>query len=146
VGCGERGKQNNIRDALKKLNTVNGVSVEAKFIKGNEVNNLYTLSEDPFLYFNIRLTQPSLDPDPKTIEYINFKMEKDFSMLNSGDTILPVMVHRVVNGVKGRYEYLVAFERLEGFGQTGRVSILYEDKIFGIGTQVFDFRKEDILK
>jgi hypothetical protein len=73
-------------------------------------------------------------------------MQQDFSLVSDSDTLLPSLVHRVANGKKDVYEYLVAFRQIDDNNSlSGNVQILYEDKIFGLGKQIFLFKKQEVF-
>jgi len=140
-----REKKSDHEEGLRKKNKVNNVAVEARFIdQGNR--NDSTSTGNGYLYFTIRFDKPGFDPDPKTIEYLNFKMQDDFTMVNEKDTLMPSIAHRVVNGINGSYEFMIAFAERETVNGNGFLYIIYQDKVFGIGKQVFSFRKEDIQR
>jgi len=131
---------------------VNDVTIQARLmpsvkpLKSTAAVALQTHEEiqqaDSFLYFNIRMEKPDLVPDEKTRAYLDFNMQDDFVLVDR-DTVLPLMVHRVVNGRKNSYEYIVAFPRSLATGS--QIQVIYDDKIFGIGKQLFAFKNSDIL-
>jgi hypothetical protein len=130
----------------------NGVQVNAKFLyrHGGKVGQVRFSSasadsEASQLFFDVQFERPGFEPDKKTLNYLDFQIENDFSLANTGDTLSPTLVHRVANGRKDVFEYVVAFEKDSRWTQSNPgVSIIYQDKVFGLGQQVFMFRKEDI--
>jgi len=136
----------------------NGVSIRARFIDGNTRKNLNTgnvslvthkqfSGEDTYMYFDIQIERPGFEPDKKTAEYLDFGMNNDFSIRSGTDSMRASLVHRLANGRKDVYEYVVAFRRPGPHeNEKGVVAIVYDDKLFGLGRQVFEFRKQDILK
>lgn len=132
--------------------TINNVKIHARFIRNDSTartgdSNLRlnngTKENDPFLYFNIRIEPPGFEEDKKTTAYLDFNMGEDFRIIEGQDTLSPLMIHRVANGQKGKYEYIVIFKDLSG-AKNESLHIIYDDKIFGIGRQLFEFQRGDI--
>ena len=135
---------------------INGVSVKAKFMRSNKHYNDGGTGGSSFaanastkqisqLLFDVQFESPRFVPDKKTLNYLDFQLQNDFSLEISGDTALPVLVHRVANGKKNVFEYVVAFESIRGpMEPDTNITILYDDKVFGLGRQFFTFRTKDI--
>jgi hypothetical protein len=144
-------------DATKKvLQPKSDIQVRAKFIhktsipnqqlsRTNEPGNIETL-RDEYLYFNLQLERADFGRDKKTTDYLDFGIEKDFRLASGIDTLMPVLVHRLANGRKEVYEYIVAFENDDEIkNKHDIIAIIYDDKLFGLGQQVFSFQMKDIL-
>ena len=92
--------------------------------------------DSDFIYFNVKFNNPDGSGfNKEKVLYLNFDMQKDFVLLNKGDSISPVFCQRIENGMKNSFEYIVAFEEKDTGDET--VSLIYNDKIFSIGTVAF---------
>ncbi|WP_121356783.1 hypothetical protein [Flavisolibacter nicotianae] len=132
------------------------VQVRAKFIRSNGLSNQRSKQngvfgyngalQNKYLYFNLQLERSDFEPDKKTTDYLDFGIEKDFRMASGADTLAPVLVHRLANGRRDVYDYIVAFENNNAMNnEDDKVAIIYDDKLFGLGQQIFSFQKKDIL-
>ena len=131
-----------------------GVSVAATFMKTEKHSsasaNLRSVKQeegDVYLQFMIRLEKPGFTADSKTVNYLDFEMQNDFMLVvGTSDTVLPQLVHRVATGKKDQFEYIVVFNQGPVIrSQNEDVVIVYDDKIFGLGKEIFAFKKRDIL-
>ncbi|HUC80963.1 MAG TPA: hypothetical protein VMR70_08610 [Flavisolibacter sp.] len=150
----QRGHDRNL-DVIEQQH--NGVRIKAKFVNGQHFKDQPSEigegsapadenSDNDFLYFDLQLERSGFEPDLKTREYLDFQIQDDFQMLKETDTLRPSFVHRMANGRKGVYEYLVVFNRKNVIQNTSNtVSILYNDQIFGLGKQLFAFKVRDIV-
>ncbi len=103
-------------------------------------------ASDGFHYFDIRFDKVIGDkPSKEKILYLDFDMHNDFVMLQGADSVGPIFCQRIENGTPGSYQYMLAFEKRHAGMEEG-FSVLYRDKIFGIGAIVFVYNKEDIKK
>lgn len=96
-------------------------------------------------FFDVRFDKTKGEkPEKEKLQYLDFDIQKDFVLLEGKDSILPVICQKIENGIGGSYQYLLAFEK------TGRdlqdFSVIYNDKVFGIGTLAFVYTQQDIQK
>lgn len=114
-------------------------TVAATSQHGNDPNN-------ELLYFDLQLERPGFEPDKKTKEYLDFQIQGDFKILKASDTLLPLLVHRIANGRKEVYEYMVVFKRVDvARDPKANIVIMYDDQIFGLGKQLFEFKTSDLI-
>jgi hypothetical protein len=100
-------------------------------------------SSNQFYYFDAKFEKPGNDKLSKEkIMYLDFDIEKDFTLINGRDSIPASICQRIQNGQADNYEYLLAFEKRDNNDFT----VAYNDKIFGIGTVAFVYRQADIQK
>ena len=100
---------------------------------------------DDYYYFNAkfdRAEETKLSKE-KTL-YLDFDMQNDFALVEGGDSLLPAICQRIQNGRSDSYEYMLGFEKKENGRQD--FTLIYHDKIFGIGTIAFVYNEEDIKK
>ena len=103
--------------------------------------------QDAFYYFNVKFDKrEGTKPDKNKTLYLDFDMEKDFVLARGSDSILPAICQKIENGIGGSYEYLLAFEKDKSNKSTDGFNLVYQDKIFGIGTIMFVYKQEDINK
>lgn len=103
------------------------------------------VGDDGLYYFNAKFDKEKGEKPPKEkILYLDFDMQQDFVLLNGKDSIAPVFCQKIENGIGGSYEYILAFEKPAN--AIGDFSVIYNDKIFGIGTVAFVYKNEDIMK
>lgn len=103
------------------------------------------VKDDGLYYFNARFDKEKGEkPGKEKNLYLDFDMQQDFVLLNGKDSIAPVFCQKIENGIGGSYEYMLAFERPAGI--INDFSVIYNDKIFGVGTVAFVYRNEDIMK
>lgn len=76
--------------------------------------------------------------------YLNFDIQQDFVLLSGSDSILPAICQKIENGIGGSYEYMLAFEKPAGAEED--FTVIYNDKIFSIGTVAFVYDQNDIKK
>lgn len=100
-------------------------------------------AEEDYYYFHVRLENPSTEkPVKEKIMYLDFDIQQDFTLVHGTDSLAPVICQKIEQGVSGRYQYLVAFEKHHPGQTQPDFVLLYKDKIFGIGTVAFVYRKE----
>ncbi len=104
-------------------------------------------SEEKYYYFNIRFDKNVGDKlEKEKMLYLNFDMQNDFVMLRNADSVPAAICQKIENGKGGSFEYIVAFEKGTGKHQGDDFTVFYNDKIFGIGSVAFVYRKKDIEK
>jgi hypothetical protein len=81
----------------------------------------------------------------ETILYVDFDMQKDFTMAIGKDSTLPSICQRIPNGHSNSYEYILAFEKRKGDNNED-FALIYKDEIFSIGTLAFTYKQDDIKK
>ena len=100
-------------------------------------------SDTGYYYFNVKFERPSneeLSKD-KTM-YLDFDMQNDFIMAVKQDSVAPSFCQRIQNGRSGNFEYILAFQRPQ-YEPNERLTILYSDKMFGIGALEFVYDARD---
>jgi hypothetical protein len=100
--------------------------------------------DDSLYYFKVRFDKLKGErPDKEKLLYLDFDMQKDFVLAAGADSLLPVFCQKIENGVGGSYEYMVVFDKPVGEDD---FSVVYNDKIFGIGSVAFVYKNEDLRK
>lgn len=109
-------------------------------------------NDNSFYYFDIKFDKTKGDkPGKEKIMYLDFDMQKDFVLLVGKDSVSPVICQKIENGIAGSYQYMLTFEKKEpgSYRMEKAVedfSVIYNDKIFGIGTIAFVYKQKDIQK
>lgn len=101
------------------------------------VDSAPQLPGDETVHFQVRIdknTEPSFKKEQ--LLYLNFDMQQDFTLVVQQDTVAAGFCQRIENGRKNSYEYIVAFED-DRLIQPKDYMLLYQDKIFGVGTVAF---------
>jgi hypothetical protein len=103
-------------------------------------------SSNPYYYFNIRFDKSSGDkPEKEKLMYLDFDMQPDFVLLkNNKDSVPAAICQKIENGKGGSYEYLLAFDKVKSNGTNEDFTIIYNDKIFGMGSVAFVYKQNDI--
>jgi hypothetical protein len=100
-------------------------------------------NDNGMYYFNVSFDHQTSEDLPKEKKlYLDFDMQNDFRMLMGADSILPLYCERIVNGKRGSYEYILAFEKKD----RRDFQVLYHDKMFGIGIVGFAYKQTDLTK
>lgn len=87
-----------------------------------------------------KLTESEFDKEKSM--YLDFDMQQDFVAGVDRDSIAPAFCQRIQSGKKDRYEYIVAIKKPE-VENTG-VTLVYNDKIFGVGKVAFVYEGKDL--
>ena len=105
-----------------------------------------TAVQDGLYYFDAKFEKTTGEkPAKDKLLYLDFDMQKDFVLLMGKDSIMPGICQKIENGVSGSYEYMLAFET--GKKENGNdFTVIYNDKIFGIGTIAFVYNQDDLKK
>ncbi len=85
-------------------------------------------------------------PVKEKLLYLDFDMQNDFVLLLGKDSVAPAICQKIENGISGSYEYMLAFEKPPVQEEKDGFTVIYNDKIFGIGTIAFVYNKDDIKK
>jgi hypothetical protein len=102
--------------------------------------------DDGLCYFNAKFENNTAEkPVKEKIIYLDFDMQNDFVLLSGNDSIMPAICQKIENGISGSYEYMLAFEKPPG-GDNKIFSVIYKDKMFGMGTVEFVYDQDDIKK
>jgi hypothetical protein len=144
IGCG-KGSTKRLEDLKKEwIQTIKVGDVWLTTRVLPKVNN--TASENHLIYFNVKIEKVTESlPEKEKLLYLNFDMQKDFTLLIGHDSISSVFCQRIENGIRGSYEYVVAFE--EGSKNlSDTYSLIYNDQIFGIGTVEFLYHSKELKK
>lgn len=137
---------------IKQSITIGDVGVVAKFLPAS-YRSLVDKREitpgvrnDQFYYFNVKFSRKTGDkPAKEKLMYLNFDMQNDFVLLvNNRDSIAPAICQKIENGITDSYEYMIVFEKR---GEKWKdFTLVYNDKIFSIGTVSFVFREKELQK
>ena len=111
-----------------------------------ESKDSLNMANDDFYYFNVRFARVATEKlsKEKTM-YLDFDIQKDFTLLVKNDSIPPAICQKIENGMNGAYEYLLAFEKNEK-NDKADFTLVYKDKIFGNGDAIFVYNQSDIQK
>jgi hypothetical protein len=103
--------------------------------------------EDNYYHFSVKLDKQLPGKlDKEKLLYLAFDIQNDFALLVNGtDSLAPVICQKIENGISGNYEYMVVFEKGDKYGDDD-FTLVYNDKIFGIGTIDFVYKQKDIKK
>lgn len=124
----------------------NGATGNAAPTLDNPQSEGRTPNED-YCYFNVRFEKTTVEkPANDKVLYLNFDMQNDFTLVCAGDSLSPVICQKIENGISGSYEYIVAFQNVDGQLQKNNFSLYYKDKIFGLGNIAFVYSQKDIRK
>ena len=87
-----------------------------------------TISDTASFYYRVRIT-PSAKNSPAYSDQVNlyYRMDSAFYLKAGAQTIKPVMVEAVPNGIKGCYEYLLSFD-INKKMQSTPVDLVYQDQ------------------
>jgi hypothetical protein len=108
--------------------------------------NKMETQDDGFFYFNAKFNKKSSDkPSKEKITYLDFDMQNDFVLSSGINSIAPAICQKIENGITGSYEYILAFEKPAGNNEKD-FTVVYNDKIFGMGTIAFAYNYADIKK
>ena len=103
--------------------------------------------DEGFYYFDIKFDKSKGDkPVKEKVMYLDFDMQKDFVLLIGKDSVAPVICQKIENGIAGSYQYMLAFEKKDMQKTAEDFSVIYNDKIFGIGTIAFVYKQKDIQR
>jgi len=134
--------ENNITQKIK----IGNVTTTVKWMPAGYRRMIDSLAEiDDYNYFNIKFDKTDENnPAKEKVMYLDFDMQNDFVIVTGKDSILPAICQRIQNGHSGSYEYMAAFEKTKNDKED--FTVVYKDKIFGIGTVAFVYRQADINK
>lgn len=98
-------------------------------------------------YFDAKFERTTGEkPTKEKSLYLNFDMQNDFVLLLGKDSIAPGICQKIENGIPGSYQYMLAFESQGKEIDKNDFTVIYNDKIFGIGTIAFVYNQDDIKK
>jgi len=140
-----------INDPANKITqkiTVGNITATIKWMPAGYRRMIDSLTgeNDEYDYFNVKFDKTGEDkPSREKKMYLDFDMQKDFSLVIGKDSILPAICQRIQNGLSGSYEYMLAFEKQKK-NDVENFTVVYKDEIFGIGILAFLYKQEDIKK
>lgn len=147
AGCGQIGANKDTDSANVRSITVGDTKVIAKCMDKSYGSHGVlkklvadtTASKQPqYWYFNVKLEKNGNTPFNKDkVLYMNFDMQPDFTLVDGCDSIPAAFCQRIENGIKENYEYMLAFENNNRPSKPGNQTLVYKDKLFGIGTVAF---------
>ena len=116
-----------------------------KLLRQGKDNYDISKEDESYYYFNVKFEKLTDEkPTKEKLLYLDFDIQQDFKLLVNADSILPSMCQKIENGLNSSYEYLVAFEKPRSEQQD--FSLIYTDKIFGIGILAFIYSTKDLLR
>lgn len=126
-----------------------GVAVRTKYypLALAKYNPELKSDNQDLIFFNVRFDKSTMEElEKEKMLYLNFDMQDDFVLQANGKTFVPVFCQRIENGMKGSYEYMLAFDDAEHLQKDKDFTLLYTDKIFGIGAVSFVYNHADIAR
>jgi hypothetical protein len=106
-----------------------------------------SVSQDGLYYFDAKFEKTTEEkPTKEKLLYLDFDMQNDFVLLLGKDSIAPGICQKIENGIPGSYQYMLAFESRGKEISNDDFTVIYNDKIFGIGTIAFVYNQDDIKK
>ena len=113
----------------------------------SEIHPVNNPALDNYYYFDVRFEPDKKEkPEKEKVLYLNFDMQNDFTLFCQGDSVAPAICQKIENGIGGSYQYMLAFENNNKRIDASDFSLVYKDKIFGIGVLAFVYKKEDVRK
>jgi hypothetical protein len=85
--------------------------------------------ENRFNYYRVIIESKAKIIDSSHVNYVNFGMESSIWKVAAADTLYPAFVHRIANGKKDNYEYIVSFEKVKN----NNFEIVINDQAFEMG-------------
>lgn len=114
-------------DPLTRIVAVNGVKLSVR-----RDASWMSKSTQAYEGFRIRVDYPADRSFTKDqLNQLDYGMQASFAVVRDGDTVAPVFIQRVADGIAHRAEYVAAFEK----GATPMVTLLFADNVFGLGAQ-----------
>lgn len=152
VGCddlsGDRANKLKVNERFKQSIQIGNIKVATTIlpgdkISGENINTGYdTISNggEGLLNFNVMIEKQDAIKVPKEKQlYLDYDMQKDFVLVDNGDTLMPVFCHRIENGRINNYEYILSFEK-KNDPSDKNFTLFYNDNIFGIGSIAFPYK------
>lgn len=124
AGCNGEVKQLTTRSVVMGENRCTVQQMPAEFQEGNGGDRAYD-------YFRIIIDSKAQLSDSSHVNYVNFGIENSIRKVSNADTIYPAFVHRIANGKKNNYEYLVSFKKQQ---KGDHFEIIVDDEAFEMGT------------
>lgn len=101
-------------------------------------------SNSTYLYFDVTISRLVGEKFGKEKAlYLDFDIEKDFVAAAGKDSLAPAFCQKIENGKGNSYEYIVAFAKTSNISTSG-LTLMYEDKIFGVGKVAFVYEPGDL--
>jgi len=162
VGCKGRTSEsefadyiNNPKNKITQKIKIGEVQASMKWIP-QEYHNLMSkrydgkadgVMQDKFYYFNAKFEKIEGEkPEKDKLLYLDFDMQNDFVLVVGKDSIMPGICQKIENGKAGSYEYMLVFENAGKNESENDFTVIYNDKIFGIGTIAFVYNRDDIKR
>jgi len=135
------------RNKIKQRITVGDVTLTMRWMPPicREAMNGGAEKDREYDYFDIKFDRAGDDKIAKEkILYLDFDMQKNFTMAVGTDSLSAVICQRIPNGRHNSYEYMLAFQR--SADDQRDFTVVYRDEIFGIGSVIFVYKGEDLKK
>lgn len=158
IGCTHRSPQqrlagfiNDPENRIMQSLQIGEVKATAKWLpyayRNTATKNNSIPAHEDYCYFNVRFERTAIDkPTHEKRMYLDFDMQNDFTLLCAGDSIAAGICQKIENGRQGSYEYLLAFDNSSKAMDKNDFTLLYKDKVFGIGVLAFVYRQKDLRK
>ena len=135
ASCQQKSQSNNKSDVQNKI--IGDVELTAKWMEYNN-NKDDTTNRNDYRYINVKINKlQQQNVEKEKLLYLNFDMQKDFVLVVNEDSIPATFCQRIENGISGSYDYIVAFEEKKEYQLKSDYTLVYNDKVFGIGTVAF---------
>src|SRR6187551_1296842 len=135
------------RQALLKKKGIHNIKVGDAELTSRLIKNTNTgddNSNNQVCYFNVRIDQLTDKKfEKEKLLYADFDIQNDFVLAAGKDSLVSTFCQKIENGRRRSYEYIVAFE-IPKQKAIGDVTLVYNDKIFGVGTVAFVYLQNDL--
>jgi hypothetical protein len=146
MGCSNKPKSR--EDFFKKRGVeyikVGNTELTARLMNTPHGQAVSDYSNTAYLYFDVTISRLSGEKFGKEkAMYLDFDIEKDFVAASGKDSLAPAFCQKIENGKGDSYEYIVAFAKTSNISTSG-LTLMYEDKIFGVGKVAFVYEPGDL--
>lgn len=143
IGCrtkADKGNSTNVQSIIIGDTKVVAKYMDEDYGTRKSIGNRIPDTIVHFLYFNVKFEKKwdTKFSKEKTL-YLNFDMQQDFTLVDGRDSISASFCQRIENGIRENYEYMLAFENRHAQHHVGNQTLVYKDKLFGIGTIAFAY-------
>lgn len=100
------------------------------------------LNDSSFCYFRFNIKSPRFEKEKEMVEYMNYRMQEDFTLKIGVDSIACVFYQAIPRGFSGEFEFLVAFENRP----VKEMEFVYNDRVLKNEQFVFPYTEKDFQK
>ncbi|MGV3768137.1 MAG: hypothetical protein ACO1NW_18540 [Chitinophagaceae bacterium] len=130
---------NRIRQSIKVGNIIATAKWLPPGLSGNDA--------DGYMYFELNFNSVvNKEWTKEQMTYLNFDMGNDFVLIKEGRRFSPAICQKVEDGIVQNEQYMLAFECVEDITALKDITLVYSDKIFGIGDIAFAFKATDMKR